>query len=748
MVVFRVCAFAVFVNLAVGQSLPTSSALEKQRELLRIAESAKNRQQWQKAALAYEAILDNPESDLKINATLGLIEVRSHLEPKQYALLQFFLKYVPWWALILLVIAVIIGLRGLFVRLFPKKGFRVAFEDLSVDKDIRFGKSRVLTALMLELLTPRHLSDDDFRMDIMPGTNDPGFSGVMPKLERASTMSYEASEQPVKIGQLEFAPRQMMTLFGWLSRPPKECIEGWVECRGKEAFASATYKRRPIFLNSQKQWVSRCAGANARNEALLLLSAQIIADLGKVDFTRNGRSYHELRMALHTTVLNVEGLDNFLPVLSARQHLEAAVSYDSRNWIARFSLALELCKNGSPQEALGQLDLLDNLLRKVLTAHDTTQRGFRERTFGAKKATRCESDAFAALFEHLKKYPACPHLVKYNQAIVLAAHDDPSKKVAARDRLDGLIKDLSSSNHQQETAPRRNHRDTPVLRRRASIELTLNALSAKANFIASDAWARGSFEEEEICEIDRLYKEIDAICLREQDEHWNSLQTAKAVAYAAKARFLVTRRNGNATLCALRDALAAQPSFVGARVQLGEAYLMLQRDLSPDWFTRAKDELSLGLLINATCKESRTLLAAAYCSAAIARDTDGERLYRELGGAPKVSLWFGRLIVNTPARECPALYVVQQHLANCRAVEPGHRKQLESFAADSTSHYPRAVFPDGYTHKTLDLAEESLGVMEKAGIVFPTALLDNSRRQLSQLRSHFHGCSLSASANG
>jgi hypothetical protein len=283
------------------------------------------------------------------------------------------LQHWPTSAWIVMIAGAGIVIRVIFVHLFPKRRFSVAFEELSAGKETRRDKDRALTALAIELLTPKQLSDDEFSMDIMPGTDEPGFSGVMPALEPNGDITYEASDHPVKIAAVEFVPQQIIALFGWLRRPSRECIEGWVDCNDGDAFASATYKRRwhlfrPFDGTSTRHWSFRRSGSSARDEVLSLLTAHIIIDLRKADFTRSPQSYHELRKAMRSTILdNTDSKERDLLVSSRRQHLEAALSYDPKNWIARFSLGLELCKGGFPHEAVEQFELLEKLIEKVLS---------------------------------------------------------------------------------------------------------------------------------------------------------------------------------------------------------------------------------------------------------------------------------------------------------------------------------------------------------------------------------------------
>ncbi len=622
-----------------------------------------------------------------------------------------------FWLLLAAACVLALAAWGALVRLFPKKGCRLAFEELSADKETRFNRSRVLTGLMLELLTPKKLSEDEFYMDIMPGTDEPGFSGLMPGFESTHSTSYEASDRPVKIAALEFVPRDVLTWFGWLRRPAVECIEGWLEHNAEGATASATYRRRRPFRSSvRRQWLFRQAGPEAREEVLSLLAAQIVVDLRKVDFTLNGRSYRALRMAMRTSVLDQGNARRPDPRVSARrQYLETALIHDPRNWIARFSLALELCKGGHPGEAVRHFELLEELLKKVLAAHSAKTEG------GG--SCQSESEAFQALFEHLIKYPACPYLIQFNKAIALAAYDEPARREEAL----GILQNLIPASACDPRALALSDGMTAQLGRKGAMELRLNALSAQANIIATYAWRHGEFTTADAAKVKCLLEEVERICLAEQDVHWTSFQTARAVVHAAHARALADAHEAQGTVAALQSALAARPTFGGARLQMAEAYLVFRQELARDWAHRAEEELRIAMQLNQNCKQIRSLLAALYSGDALDKKAEAERIYRQLGELPTLSLWFGRFIVNSRASECPAMFALHQYLSTCSGVNPANRKRLEALAA--LRKFEGATKIPEFS-ETAETARMLLDEIAAAEVALPAGLIDTARKQL------------------
>jgi hypothetical protein len=231
--------------------------------------------------------------------------------------------------------------------------------------------------------------------------------------------------------------------------------------------------------------------------------------------------------------------------------------------------------------------------------------------------------------------------------------------------------------------------------------------------------------------VKRLLDEVEGICLSEQDQHWRSFQTARAVAHAAHGRALLARRGGPGAVAARRTALAAQPTFTGAHMQIAEAYFAFQEDLAKDWACHAKDELLLALRIANNCKHIQSSLAALYSSEALEKVPEAERIYRKLGELPFLSLWVGQFILDTKARECPALFPAHQYLSSCSGVSPASRKQLEGLVADLKSRTLGISTMTKDFSKLVGVAQVVLTKIETAGVALPKELLAAATSRLA-----------------
>jgi len=223
--------------------------------------------------------------------------------------------------------------------------------------------------------------------------------------------------------------------------------------------------------------------------------------------------------------------------------------------------------------------------------------------------------AFLSIVNHLNKYPACAFLVLYNKALVLASRG--SAGIASN--LLTQISRLHVSGNPALGHPY--HEIAQSLAPWARTELKLYALSAQATLLA-DAGARppapaglkaGDSLEDQIETLRRLAEDL---CPRQQEEHWRSLQTARAVIRMARARVLVAKRRIQDAREQLEIAVAAEPRFVEALLQLAELFLKEQSALEPDWAVRAQSWLERALEISPSCQRAQCLRSELHARAA------------------------------------------------------------------------------------------------------------------------------------
>ncbi len=160
-----------------------------------------------------------------------------------------------------------------------------------------------------------------------------------------------------------------------------------------------------------KTWQVQRAGPDARAQAIADLAAQILVDTGKSTLTHNWRSFRSFHEAikLRQRQDSRPGADD---LTAARDHLEQAVIHDPSNWIARFNLALTLCRRQSGAHSAEALRAAGVRDRARLAGYRCTL----ARRARDGRHSRTSSTTF-------RRYPECAFLILYNKAVALATLD-------------------------------------------------------------------------------------------------------------------------------------------------------------------------------------------------------------------------------------------------------------------------------------------------------------------------------------
>jgi hypothetical protein len=562
-------------------------------------------------------------------------------------------------------VGVLIGLLWAWsrcLRLFPRKGTLVSFEDLTVPRSDRPEKSRILTQLILDLLqNPRPVQMSDLQMDIMPGLKEPGFGNLQPAITMVSVAEYEPSENPMKIGMVEFSIRDLHALFSrYFARPHNQYLEGWLiaEDGGFDAGARlVNYARKPVLrprrpersgqsdshsprrhtdltqepgddADSPLEWRVRKGGDGARFEAIADLAAQILVDTGNSTLTNSWQSFRCFNRALslrddqETPKPRADHQRSGPSTLTAaRGHLERAVAHDPSNWIARFSLALTLSRDDEADVALKHLIMLEKVVKRAWSSVRL------KRDSEAYHRLRAERPAFCNVVDHLKDYPECAFLILYNKAVALQNVDAnrlaESREVRSLEHAANIFAQISRLDEHRDV-----HLEDPYpeiakyerLSDRSRVELSLYALSALADLLADapESLAPPPGLNRSLSranQIKALLEAVEGLCERKQEEHWRSLQTARAVTLTAHASALEKEGRLSDARDALLSALAAEPRFVKASLRLAEFYL---KQTGPTWLLHAKSILEHVLDVNPACEHAAVLLQRLNADPALA----------------------------------------------------------------------------------------------------------------------------------
>ena len=539
----------------------------------------------------------------------------------------------------------------------------VSFEDLSEPHETRLAKSRVLTNNIRDLLqNPKPMQMSQLHIDIMPGTDEGGFNGLSPTLAMESVLGFEPSDHPVKVASLEFSIRDLYGLLSsFFARPFEHYLDGWLDTRGDQVEAFAELRTHGRHERDDK-WSVRCSGPRARERAIADLAAQIVVGTGKSTMTNNWQSFRNFHEALKLRFSD-RSISPDRDSSSPRTYLERALEYDAANWIARFNLGLALCRENQPQTALQHFKILEDVFTKVWTRAKTTL----PETVREGQACPTDEIAFRSVLKHVKEYPECPFLVLYNRAIALANLDKPNQRgtsLEILEKIGGLLQGNSGSRFESpydEMAVGLGHR--------SRTELALYALSAKANILARvldshcsrPAASPPDVIGSEAKQIRAITETIGRICLQEQEQHWQSLQTARAVSLTALARVLTDEAEEAEAERLLHEALAAEPGFVGAYLHLAELYLRARERLAATWPSKAEWVLKRALELSPACSRASFLLASLYAEPLVGRDEEAEALFRQLKDDPDACLRMARITAGK-AQTAEALTWLHRHI--------------------------------------------------------------------------------------
>jgi len=245
------------------------------------------------------------------------------------------------------------------------------------------------------------------------------------------------------------------------------------------------------------------------------LAAKIMVGTGNSALTNNWQSFrhfHEaIKLRFGDQSSSIED-----DAISSRSHLEHALAYDPFNWIARFNLALALCKDNQPRTALEHFKILEDVFTAVWR-HSSAQ----DQMLGTGEGISfCREDhvAFKSVLRHVVDHPECPFLVLYNRAIALASLRRSEERKGAIQILD----EIGSLMNGENTSP---------------LQYPYNEIVRKLNHRSRTELALYDDTEG----IRALTGQINNLCLREQEYHWRSLQAARAVSLTALARVHMRR---------------------------------------------------------------------------------------------------------------------------------------------------------------------------------------------------------------
>jgi tetratricopeptide (TPR) repeat protein len=527
----------------------------------------------------------------------------------------FFRQLLTFTIRVLFVVGVVALLTW---RLWPRKGIEVSFEELTAEESKKPILDRVLTQDVQQAFWVPRTELTEGRpggLDLEPirDREASGFGNLVPQRPLIPWNELVQSGTPIRVGPVAFDLRQILVfLLSPLRTRRRSSLIGFVHVGEERTVIMAQqvdWKGRQLVGRS---WKAERGSQSNRHDMILDLAAQIIVDLRVSEITTNWQSYRHFCRGLNaiSTGRLPANPGHCECIETARDEFRTALALDPGNWMARFYLAICLCRCGENGLAVNHFTLLETILKEAdLLLPRTNER--------RKRKNKLKT----SIARHLEQYPQCPFLVLYNKAMALSGTLEPSKLEQAlgtlRSIIDSMVGKSEDSHVFSNCGSRLRHHDRE--------RFTMLALSATASIMATQSEYQ-VYQPDAVsklsgirCKIDAIINEFDDRCGKIRTEILPTHTLAEATLLNADGRVAMAsfeKCSGNdAAECAskaqewFRRAQTTLPDLVDSYLNLVNLYLRARGLVTDMWRNEAQNEL-LKLKILAPGNEQAKYLEA------------------------------------------------------------------------------------------------------------------------------------------
>ncbi|MGA7236107.1 MAG: hypothetical protein WBY44_10530, partial [Bryobacteraceae bacterium] len=319
-----------------------------------------------------------------------------------------------------------VAIRGVWIiliiafgawRLWPRKGIQISFEDITAEESRKPAQDRILMQDVQQAfwiprteLTSR--GPEGLELAPVKDHDASGFGNLVPQRPLIPWSDVVQSGTPIKIGSVAFDLKQLLLfILSPLQIRRRYSLTGFVH----------EFEKRTIIMAQEVDWKGRQLRGRSwkaegepngnRREVIHDLTAQIIVDLKVSEITTDWRSYRSFCQGLDSLSAadTAENRGHCQCVESARNYFQTALGFDSANWMARFYLAVSLCRCGESETAVNHF----SILKRTLSESDALLGN----NIGWLKRLKEPSNR---IVRHIRQYPQCPFLVLYNLAMALS----------------------------------------------------------------------------------------------------------------------------------------------------------------------------------------------------------------------------------------------------------------------------------------------------------------------------------------
>ncbi len=232
-----------------------------------------------------------------------------------------------------------------------------------------------------------------------------------------------------------------------------------------------------------RSWRVEKQAESTRHEMIQDLTAQIIVDLRVSEITNDCRSYRCFCVGLDSlaSATTIGRSGSCQCIASARDQFQTALSFDPANWMARFYLAVSLCRCGENEAAVSHFTILERVLKEA------------DRLLGElHRVDKRHRPFLNPVVKHLQQYPQCPFLVLYNRAMALSGTLRSCELDEALRTLDRMSRAFNRSDENIEFG-----HCAELLAETDRIRFAMLALSAKASILATNIEYEARYAESE-----------------------------------------------------------------------------------------------------------------------------------------------------------------------------------------------------------------------------------------------------------
>lgn len=635
--------------------------------------------------------------------------------------------------------AVAIGVysAGRWFRSKRRKGTGIMLEDQCVGTDQRESKSQELSQEMARVImnlvtgsmaTPASGELMDLDATNLPNARDP-LGGIA-----AIASHIDASAGPVRIGPLEFRPKQLFAYLSLLTKRPYEYTFGGILKKNTTHLSLHVTKfshdgsvvEGGLFEASRAFDDPQC-----RDSVIKDVATQIAVSLPGSKVTDNWRSLRSYLQAESLLALEAHGDDRKDRYEQAKHWLQQALAHDPANWMARFKLASVLRILGDNEAARDQFDYVERMLgsQEILRFHH----------FG----------------EFLKHSPEFPWILRYNLIASMSKLAGQKSVGRAQILIDQLVAELDAAESipSQPSAEQASSGEPPgdlvigELGRRwrdirgklQELKITLSS-ECRNNLLLLARGGRAAVlgsEIERLREVSasfpgnaralhqRMSDLLSRICedeqwLRQMTPHvksdsWPTFAQAHAAAQNAYGRACYVMGRFDDAIKYLRWAIQMHvpQNLPDPHINLAAVYVKRRDRFSPDWAEKAKRHLETALVISPYNQKAHYLLGKVYATAGIADYDKALDEFRKAGDTDSSSLYQrGMLQLQQKRDVVAAVDLLRRSVALAERADFRHKQYLYAVLALTENREIDKIYFD----KQLAHAIRVASILEKRGV--------------------------------